>query len=273
MNKRSMKKKKSSRFSFGLFAVGAVGYGAYQLFFSGGPFPVGGDSEKPVKRPWPRIATGGGDQGDPKAPVDSGNSVNHGALGTKNYYVVFDASGSMSLSGCSGDREKMVVAQESLVKFADSVPADANLGMTVFDGKGVREVVPLSLNNREEFKAAVTGLAPGGSTPLKSALALGAEKLEEQAQKQLAYGEYNLVVVTDGEADKDEDPRSVVDDLLLNSPVIVHTVGFCIGEDHSLNQPSKILYKAANQPEQLSQGLEEVLAESESFDDAAFAAP
>jgi hypothetical protein len=266
MNKKAKGKKKSSATTIVLAVLSFVGYGVYLMFKPGDELTEGQPPAKSVKRPWPRVV----EAGNLDYIKYTGQSL---ALAAKNYYVVFDASGSMSLSGCSGSSDKMQVAKESLVKFASSVPEDAHLGLTVFDGQGVREVVPLGSRNREEFTSAVTELSPGGSTPLKSAMTLGAEKLEEQARKQLAYGEYNLVVVTDGEADRGEDPRPVVDDLLLNSPIIIHTVGFCIGSDHSLNQPSKVLYKAANEPGELSKGLEDVLAESESFDVSAFTSP
>ncbi len=78
------------------------------------------------------------------------------------------------------------------------------------------------------------------------------------------------MIVTDGEASSGEDPTKVVNELLKRSPVIMHTIGFCIGEDHSLNQPGRILYKSANNPGDLRKGLQNVLAESPSFDIAAF---
>jgi len=210
------------------------------------------------KRTWP-------------APVDESKQPPVAAdLASRNYYIIFDGSGSMERDGCSNGRSKIDVAKESLEKFAANVPETANLGLAVFDARGVAEEVPLGRENRSDFIAKVKAVFPGGATPLKSAMALGSEKLEEQARRQLAYGEYNLVVVTDGEASAGEDPRSIVADLLLNSPVVVHTIGFCISGDHSLNQPGKTVYKAANEPEQLTKGLEEVLAESETFDVATF---
>jgi hypothetical protein len=78
------------------------------------------------------------------------------------------------------------------------------------------------------------------------------------------------VIVTDGEASGGEDPTKVVNKILKRSPVIIHTIGFCIGEDHSLNQHGRILYKAANNPGDLRKGLQNVLAESPTFDIAVF---
>jgi hypothetical protein len=53
--------------------------------------------------------------------------------------------------------------------------------------------------------------------------------------------------------------------MLEQSPVMLHTVGFCIDERHSLNQPGLVSYTAANSPEELLQGLQGVLAEAQDF--------
>jgi hypothetical protein len=91
-----------------------------------------------------------------------------------------------------------------------------------------------------------------------------------RAAAQLGYGEYHLVVVTDGEANQGEDPRAIVDVITRKSPIVVHTIGFCIGQNHSLNQPGKTVYRAADNPEDLERGLAEVLAEAPSFDAQSF---
>lgn len=52
--------------------------------------------------------------------------------------------------------------------------------------------------------------------------------------------------------------------------MVLHTIGFCIGEKHSLNQPGRTLYRAADNPEQLRAGLADVLAEAPSFADQKF---
>ncbi len=194
-------------------------------------------------------------------------------LAARNFYVVLDGSGSMADKGCSGSMRKMDAAKQALAEFAKAVPADAQLGLTAFDGGGISERVPLAVGNRSAFMTAVNAVVANGGTPLKSAMAIGIAKLEEAARRQLGYGEYTLVVVTDGDASVGEDPAEVVGDVLGRSPVAVHTIGFCIGTNHSLNQPGRTLYKSAQSPEELRSGLGAVLAEAESFDAAKFAAP
>lgn len=190
-----------------------------------------------------------------------------------NYYVVLDGSGSMKQSECSGFTTKSAISKIALAEFAKAVPQTANLGLTAFDHQGVTERVPLGngAQNRQAFIKQVEATGASNDTPLKSAMTLGYERLEAQARRQLGYGEYHLVVVTDGDASKGEAPEAVVRKILTQTPIVIHTIGFCIGEDHSLNQRGQIFYKAANNPEELSQGLQDVLAESPVFDVTAFA--
>jgi hypothetical protein len=45
----------------------------------------------------------------------------------------------------------------------------------------------------------------------------------------------------------------------------VQTIGFCIGPKHSLNQAGRTIYRAADNPAELRQGLADVLAEAPQF--------
>lgn len=194
-------------------------------------------------------------------------------LVTKNYYVILDGSGSMHYQGCSGNVNKAQASKKALDKFISLLPQEANLGLLVFDRKGTSERIPLGSGNRVQFSGAVSRSQTGGGTPLRDAVRLGSEALEKQAQKQLGYGEYHMVVVTDGEATpRDQDPTGIVNKILKKTPIVIHTIGFCIGDRHSLNQPGKTVYRAANNPAELTKGLEDVLAESESFDVSDFEA-
>ena len=78
------------------------------------------------------------------------------------------------------------------------------------------------------------------------------------------------MIVTDGEASSGEDPTRIVQWILDYSPIQIHTIGFCIGTNHSLNIPGRTVYKAADNPQQLEKGLQDVLAESEQFDISEF---
>ena len=182
-----------------------------------------------------------------------------------NYYVVLDGSGSMSKGECADGRAKIHAARDALFAFARSVPGRANLGLAVFDGRGLSERLPLGRDNRESFVRAAAQVRVGGETPLRRAVELAYARLLEQGGRQLGYGEYHLVIVTDGLASGGEDPTAAVDRVLAESPVVFHTIGFCIGKKHPLNQPGRTYYRSANNPKALQQGLETVLAEAPDF--------
>lgn len=187
-------------------------------------------------------------------------------LTARNYYVIFDGSGSMSNMACKGAGSKMEQSRAALTVFAKGIAKNTNLGLLAFDNQGITERISLATDNREQFILEVNKVTPSGQTPLADSIQQGREALEQQARRQLGYGEYNLVIVTDGEASSGQDPTDEVDSILQQTPIIIHTIGFCIGTRHSLNQPGRTLYKAADSPEELQRGLDEVLAESPSFD-------
>jgi Ca-activated chloride channel family protein len=217
--------------------------------------PKGPVSTRPLTPSWPVAAPAKSDQA----------SVSGDLLFARNYYVVLDASGSMTERGCSGDLAKIDAARNALAAFAESLPADANLGLQVFDARGVREQIPLAAGNRDKFKSVLASVRAGGGTPLQTAISNAYARLEQQGARQLGYGEYHLVVVTDGEASDGQDPTNVVKVILDRSPIVLHTIGFCIGPKHSLNQPGRTIYRAADNPQQLREHLSDVLAEAPSF--------
>lgn len=182
-----------------------------------------------------------------------------------NIYVVFDGSGSMGDIGCSGSSTKADAAKQALLSFSEKIPADTNLGMLVFDHSGTRETVTLSVANKDKFSDEVKAVYPSQGTPLKTAITKAYKKLTAQAKKQQGYGNYHLVVVTDGDASTSEDPTYIVNEILDESPIVFHTIGFCIKERHTLNQPGRIIYKSAMNVKDLQTGLSNVLAEAPSF--------
>lgn len=207
-------------------------------------------SRRPTDNSWP---SGANDQ-----PLAADLSAN-------NFYLILDGSGSMAGTDCAQGKSKMSVAKRAVSRFVEQIPAAANLGLFVFDESGISERVALSGNSRPEIIRHIKRIDPGGETPLRTAITQGYAALTKQAASQLGYGEYHLVVVTDGIASDNEDPAQIVQALLEQSPVMLHTVGFCIDEQHSLNQPGLVSYTTANSPEELLQGLQGVLAEAQDF--------
>ncbi|MCG6970696.1 MAG: VWA domain-containing protein [Gammaproteobacteria bacterium] len=184
---------------------------------------------------------------------------------SSNIYIVFDGSGSMQQVACSGGEPKIRAAKRALLEFVKAVPASANLGMVAFDRNGTKERTPLGTVNFAVTTKSINAVSQGGGTPLSTAIDIAYQKLTAQAKKQLGYGDYHLVVVTDGEASNGYEPDKVLAKILAESPVIVHTIGFCIDTRHSLNQPGRTIYNTAQDYESLRRGLQSVLAEAPEF--------
>lgn len=215
----------------------------------------------PVSRPdipWPFIR----ESGDSVTLADS--------FTKKNFVLVFDGSGSMGKVGCSGNQTKIEVARQVVIEWANSVPNDANLGLIVFDHNAFSIRLVLGTGNREQFRAEVEKVVADYKTPLTKSLDTAYQMLTEQGRKQLGYGDYTVVIVTDGAADNIEALKKKVDYVLTGSPIMIHTIGFCLNAEHTLNSEGRTVYRSANNPEELRQGLREVLAESEDFDITGF---
>lgn len=266
MNKRANKKKRGGIPGWAVVALAVLVIGAYEsgIFSS--------DSTTPAAPAHPQTA------GAPRSanlfalqpannnwPPGSGRDAMAADLLARNYYVVMDGSGSMGGSDCVGDGSKLTAAKTALNAFMAQIEPDANIGLLVFDSKGVKERLPLGQHDEPAIRAAINAVQAGGGTPLSTALEKGHKALNRQAARQLGYGEYHLVMVTDGEANAGFEPNAAVNRLLESSPIVLHTIGFCIGSNHSLNQQGLTLYKAADDPASLSRGLAGVLAEAPDF--------
>lgn len=191
-------------------------------------------------------------------------------LTAANYYLVIDGSGSMADSRCSNGRPKIDVAKESLIAFIKQIPEDANVGIYAFDNAGARERLALGNHSVAKQIGVINSIRANGGTPLSHGVVTGHAQLTAMGKRQLGYGEYHLVVVTDGEASTGYSPSEAVDQLLIRTPINLHTIGFCIDGGHSLNRPGYVLYKAADDPESLNEGLASVLAEAPVFDLSSF---
>lgn len=233
-----------------------VGVGACSDSGSQAPNATGKSlsAKKPIDRgPWPYL----GKQGE------TGNLAEDLLL--KNFVVIFDGSGSMSERKCAGGRTKYEVAKEAVLEWSQSVPANANVGLVSFHNEGWSELPLAGYDKKAVFKT-IQGIRPGGKTPLSAAMMRAYRMLTPQARRQLGYGEYAIVVITDGIANSPPTLVKTVNSILDRTPIMIHTIGFCIGRKHSLNQPGRTYYRAANDPAALRRGLQDVLAESETFD-------
>jgi len=176
----------------------------------------------------------------------------------KNYYVVVDGSGSMS-------GEKIQIASKAIMAFTSKLNNDDALGLVVFDDYGTSERVALHVNSTAQFKRAIEKIETGGGTPLQSAIKLAYEKLVAEAANQKGYGEYHIIVVTDGEANTFQDPGDLVRTITQSSPIQIHTIGFQFSGVHSLNQQGITDYYQADDYDSLMISFSSIMAESTDF--------
>jgi hypothetical protein len=192
---------------------------------------------------------------------------------TRNFYFIFDGSGSMAESlnkRCKGDKRfgsRLEGARWAVEQFLPLVPRDVNLGLWIFDAHGNSERLALSPDSRTQFLTAVQRTRAGGNTPLTESIEQGVNRLVQQRDTQLGYGEFRLVVVTDGEATGRPLPQAVA--YARERRIPIYTIGLCLGAEHELRKYS-VSYRAADSVEALQRGLEETLAETNVFDPQTF---
>lgn len=185
----------------------------------------------------------------------------------KNYYFLFDVSGSMA-EECDY-KKKIIGAKSAMTTFLEKVPDDINMGLLFFgvstDEYGIEEKVPLGKNNRADIKFAIQNAEPDGGTPLSNAVIYGTNQLIEKYKQQLGYGEYRLIIITDGLA---SDPDQFKKTLYTTSRypfIAIYGIGLCMEQKNVINNYA-LKYTDANNYEELGRALDETLAELEEFD-------
>ena len=177
-------------------------------------------------------------------------------------YIVVDGSGSMKDPCDGGKTRKIDDAKAALKTFIENLPADDNVGLFVFDDNGTREVVPLGTGsgNRAKLLTEVQAIsATSAGTPLGASINIGIDALKAQAAKQYNNPELFLTVVTDGVASDEGVMQSAVKRAKTEGIPII-TIGFCIGQDHSLRKGS-MRYLTAQDQKSLENALQKTLDE------------
>ena len=180
-----------------------------------------------------------------------------------NIVVILDASGSMR-EKFSGDRtkSKMEAAKEALQAVLSKVPDDTHIGLLVFSGTNIPNewVYPLGPKDLQKLIAALRLPHPSGGTPLGRYIRIGANRLLEQREKQYNYGNYRLLVVTDGEA-SDTDKVKHYTPEVLNRQIRIDVIGVDMKTDHLLANVVDS-YRKADNPGELMTAVSEILAET-----------
>jgi len=175
-----------------------------------------------------------------------------------NLAVVFDGSGSMS-------GKPIETAKTSLVSFLRSVPEGWNVGVVVFDKNGTRELLPMGKYTSEQFAAAVAPIRAGGGTPLGMALGQARGMLAKQREVQQGYGNYRVLVVTDGAASDQKDMEAAAARVISDGTEI-SVIGFRIKGGHKLREYATD-YREAGDAAALSRAMAEAVAETDTSDE------
>ncbi|MBU0717589.1 MAG: VWA domain-containing protein [Planctomycetes bacterium] len=183
-------------------------------------------------------------------------------LALRNYVVIFDDSGSMGDS--IGGENKIDIARKALARWIKTIPDKDNVGLVTFHS-GQVEIAPLK-TNREKILRLVNDTSPNDGTPLSKAMADAYNMMITRGLLQLGYGEYTIVVVTDGEANDKDTLTKWVNWIVGNSPVQIFTIGLDISSKNSLNRVGVTTYREANNYAELERSLGDVTAESPTFD-------
>lgn len=184
-------------------------------------------------------------------------------LHTENIIVILDASGSMNDKfRADQSKSKMEAAKEALREVLAKVPENTHIGLLVFSGSNVQDdwVYPLGPKNTERLMTAIELPQPGGGTPLGKYMRIGANRLLEQREKQYNYGNYRLLIVTDGVAN-DEAKVAQYTPEIIDKQIRVDVIGVDMQTDHLLAKDADS-YRRADNPGALVAAVSQILAET-----------
>lgn len=188
------------------------------------------------------------------------------ARATDTVVVVFDASGSMDENIPVKDGkelEKMKVAKLALAKSLLGIPKGTNVGVLVFSASNLDTnqewVYPIGPVDKTKLAAAIQLPLPGGGTPLGEYIKKGADALLAEREKNRGYGNYTLVVVTDGIASDGGLVETYVP-LVMARGIKLNVIGLAIRADDFLAERSTS-YQSADDVDSLATAVSKAVAE------------
>ena len=144
--------------------------------------------------------------------------------------LVLDGSGSMW--GQIEGQAKITIAQSVVGDLLGEVPADMELGLTVYghrrkgDCGDIESLVPVGANTTDAIRDAVNAIKPKGKTPLSAAVLAAAEELKYTEEKA------TVILVSDGRETCDVDPCALGNELEETGvDFTAHVVGFDVAEE------------------------------------------
>jgi hypothetical protein len=178
-----------------------------------------------------------------------------------NVVIVLDASGSMSYKMSGTNITKMDAAKTALRAVVDQIPPTTRIGILVFSAGNVKNdwIYPLGIRDDAKLIAAINLPIPQAGTPLGRFMKFAANRLLEERQKQLGYGSFRLLVVTDGEASDPEAVNQYTPEIIARG-LTVDVIGVDMKQDHTLATMVHS-YRRADDPDSLTRAVADVFAE------------
>ncbi|MCX6714380.1 MAG: VWA domain-containing protein [Candidatus Uhrbacteria bacterium] len=181
-------------------------------------------------------------------PPTSAESATHDCIA-----IVIDGSGSMkdAISPGSNDR-KITVAKNALKSVIDQIPQTTHVGVLLFVGDDwgrkitIDWLAPIAPMNKDQIKAAIDQINPGGGTPLGTSIKKAADALIEARSAQHNRGTYQLLVVTDGvatPAEEDQLMKAYAPEV-MSSGIQLDVIGVGMEERHPLATIARRYWKA-----------------------------
>lgn len=161
----------------------------------------------------------------------------------KNVYLILDASSTTTQSSCFGYGSKQQVMEAAVFNFVDEMPENTNLGVIRFDSDGPNEIASLAPVDVTFLKQLMSETKAGGGNPVAITISYAYKALQRQAMTQNGYGEYHIVLLTDGGIDNSNELRAATRTITESSPVVLHTYDFCPSSYNELSSMANVDYK------------------------------
>ncbi len=184
------------------------------------------------------------------------------ALAGQKIVVVVDDSGSMADRMRFEPVRKMEAAKKALRVVLERLPEDAEVGVLALNRGWL---TPIKALDRQQLRRQVNSFRARGGTPLGMRMKEATDSLLEMRKKD-PYGDFRLLVVTDGEASDQAVLDGVLPDIMSRN-LVVDVIGVDMQSEHSL-ATEVTNYRRADDPQSLEAAIAESLAES---DDSAVA--
>ena len=174
--------------------------------------------------------------------------------------IVVDDSGSMNQHISRGSNQRRIdAAKHALLVVMEQLPNDSRVGVLALNSSSADDwIVPLGPIDRQQLRQAIDRIQANGRTPLGAAMKTATDALLA-AREENVYGDYRLLIVSDGEATDAPLVERYLPDIQQRG-IVVDVIGVSMDQAHSLATRVD-RYRRANDNASLVQAIQESLAE------------